>query len=112
MNPLGRGLSAVDAVGNSHAVIGVAGQLESRPLGRFGFDLGHELAMSQVILGHRVRPAGNVTEQRRAAGVEERTQLFDGEALELLVVQLGQLALASPRPRTREPTPDRPARGR
>ena len=92
-DPLRRCLAAVDAMGNAHAAVGIAGESEVRPGGGAGLDLLHDVQVSDVILGHRSPPAYDPLDQRLAARAEQIRQFLVDDLPERRVVQFGQFRL-------------------
>ena len=80
----GRGFTAVDALRDAHAMIGVAGQGEAGVLSSSGFNLGDPLQMADMVLRHRGWPAGDVGPLWDSIDLHQRGELAVGYLFELI----------------------------
>ena len=67
-------LTHANAIGNADAVIGIASQIQTRDRTRQFFDARDALFMTDRILRHRMRPAGDVVKHRLGLETHDAVQ--------------------------------------
>ena len=84
----------MDAVGDTDAIVGDAGQVEPRILGEMAADVGDSIEMAEIVLGHRPRMAADPCEERLARGTDQAAQLAADQIGDGLIVEVELLGMA------------------
>lgn len=90
---LSGGHATLDGVGNSHAMIGVAGEGETPEIVDVRFDASNAIPVSQYELGNAPRIADDFAKIGCAAHAEDVRELFKNDSAELRIVTFQSLNL-------------------
>ena len=76
-----RHLGAVDTIRNTHTVIGIPGEYQTRAMRHESGNMGYTVQMSDVVLGHRLQVASEAHSVGRTSKAKQLPQVVDDSLL-------------------------------
>jgi hypothetical protein len=86
-------LGGMNAVGDSHAIVGNAGQIQPRIFCKMAANGGDAIEMAEIVLGHGPGMAADPRQERLTRGTDQGAQLTADQVGDGLIVKVELLGM-------------------